>query len=338
MSLELLKEMIIRFREKLRDENEETLIRYNAVLSHFNTYLKKVHNKNLLQANGEDIISWREDLEKTGGKLGYDEKYTGQLYPNSLSTIETKTCALSTFYNFLGRPNLKTNKRLIEANPVDALDNRHHIVKYGRSKKMSFSNFLSILKQVDTSTVVGKRDLAILKGYFLTGRRRREVINLKWGDLNFTSSPPSYKYIGKGRKNFTDELPDDFVKSLFDYLKSRYGESLNNLNKDAYLFTSLSTNSKDINKPLTGGFVWKLIKDLAEKAKKNGANIDVDQITIHGIRHLCAQEVLEQSGDVIEVQRRLNHQSLATTQVYLNTIKSQLNKHASKMADKLNGV
>ena len=66
-------------------------------------------------------------------------------------------------------------------------------------------------------------------------------------------------------------------------------------------------------------------------AKKAG----VCNVTIHSLRHLGAAMFYDASHDIIETMNFLNHQNIATTQIYIRTLHGGEHKHWQKMANQL---
>ena len=146
----------------------------------------------------------------------------------------------------------------------------------------------------------------------------------------------TYTFVRKGEKDTRDELPDSVLEALVDYLVKRYGVNFEDfVHKDSYLFTALDGRGgirqiKDPNHPLTEFSMLRILKRLAKQA-----NIDPDTITVHSLRHLHAESYLEAGASVEEVRARLCHQSLATTQRYVSSMKNEKNRLANKLDEML---
>lgn len=318
--------------------NKNTQKQYKATIDHFTRFLSNTRNCNPLDATGLDVSLWRDDLTRTGGVAGAPPGASTHRYvPQEKASLHTKVAALSAFYRFLQKPGLDGSAPLILHNPVDALHTRTKVEKYGRSKKISRDVLKSILAAIDLSEVKGLRDYALIYGYFITGRRNSEWLSMTWKQLNFNTSPPTYSFIRKGEKDTTDELPETLLNVLISYLIKRWGEDFyRKMQADTYLFTAMPGKGGvrqivDPNHPITQRSMLRILKVYAKKA-----GINPRQITVHSLRHLHAESYLEAGASVEEVRARLCHESLATTQRYVSSMKNEKNRLASKLDGMLN--
>jgi integrase len=313
--------------------NENTRKHYKTVIDQFTRFVVNTSGGTPLDAIGIDVALWREDLIRTGGVAGssYGTKLD-RYYPHEKASIHNKVDILSAFYKFLQKPGLDGSPPLINYNPVKALRSRFKIEKYSSSKKISIESFQKIINQIDRSTIKGSRDYALIYGYFMTGRRNSEWLTLKWGQINFNTDPITYSFTRKGQKLTIDELPEVLLGVVVDYLVQRHGEDFQDkVNEGTYLFTAMPGKGglrqiKDANNPLTERSMLRIVKILARKA-----GIDPKTITVHSLRHLHAEAYLELGASVEEVRARLQHQSLATTQRYVSSMKNEKNRLADKL-------
>jgi len=321
--------------------NKNTRQHYKSVIDQFVYFMHNVRDATPLKAVGVDISLWRDDLFRTGGVASTG--FGGDLRrcaPQARSSIENKTSILSAFFTFLQKPGMDGSAALISSNPVDALHTRFKIEKYGNSKKISMKALKAILNQIDVKTlkrrIEGLRNYTLIYGYFMTGRRNSEWVNLRWGDINFTRNPPTYSFIRKGQKDTVDEMPPEVLEALLIYLKERWGSDYERkLRPDSYLFTAMPGKGgkrqvANDNNPLTERYMLRIIKNLARKA-----GIPASQITVHSLRHLHAESYLKAGASVEEVRARLRHESLATTQRYVSTMQNEKNRLADKLDDML---
>jgi len=317
--------------------NENTKKHYKIVIDQFIKFMSNIRDKTPLDSIGIDVALWREDLIRTGGVAGASiDTNLDRYYPQEKTSIHNKVSIISAFFKFLQKPGLDGSPPLIAYNPVDALQHRFKIEKYSKSKKISIEAFKKILFQIDRNTVHGSRNYALIYGYFMTGRRNKEWLTLRWGQINFNSDPITYTFIRKGQKETIDELPGAVLETLIEYLVKRHGENFQDyIYADTYLFTAMpgkggARQLVDPNNPITEYSMLRILKQLAKKA-----NIDPRTITVHSLRHLHAESYLEAGASVEEVRARLGHQSLATTQRYVSSMKNEKNRLAGKLDEML---
>lgn len=317
--------------------NDNTRDHYRTVIDHFIRFLANVKKITPLDANGIDVSLWRDDLSRTGGVGGAPPGANlDRYFPQERTSVHNKIAILSAFFKFLQKPGMDGSPPIVMYNPVDALHDKIKIEKYGRSKKISRESLRKILNTIDLSTCKGLRDYALIYGYFITGRRNSEWVTLKWGQINHTTTPPTYTFIRKGQLATTDELPNTLYIAIVEYLNFRWGEDFKEkIDDNTYLFTAMpgrggSRQVVDPNNPLDERSMLIIIKDYAKKA-----GLDSKRITVHSLRHLHAESYLEAGASVEEVRARLCHASLATTQRYLSTINNDKNRLASKLDNML---
>jgi site-specific recombinase XerC len=54
------------------------------------------------------------------------------------------------------------------------------------------------------------------------------------------------------------------------------------------------------------------------------------RVNIHQTRHIYARIIFEDSGDLLETQSALDHESQATTRAYVHTVAVKKDKHYDK--------
>jgi integrase len=145
------------------------------------------------------------------------------------------------------------------------------------------------------------QDRIMLLVYFETSARLREVLNLKWSDINLEVAQVQL-WTGKRRGG----REGDWVgvsAHLVDLLRDQKRET----GFKEYVFISPKTGTKFYNRP----------KFFAGLAKRAG----IKRFTAHGIRHLSASQMYHGGANVAYIQRRLRHTSPTTTDRYLHGFK-----------------
>ncbi len=167
-----------------------------------------------------------------------------------------------------------------------------------------------ILSLIDTDTIEGKRDYAILSLLFDAGLRTVEVERANIGDIRFSMGDVVLYLQGKGRLEKDDfvVLSDTTYPPIRDYLRAR-GET----NETAPLFASESNHNK--GERLTTRSIRRIVKNAFR-----AAGFDSDRLTAHSCRHTAITTALENGASIQAVQRMARHKSINTTMIYAHNI------------------
>lgn len=153
------------------------------------------------------------------------------------------------------------------------------------------------------------RDIVILEFLFATGMRVAEVCNLRFCDVDVSSS--EIKIIGKGNKQRIIKLCDSSIKDILkEYLKL-YNDKIK---LNGWLF---------INR-LDSRISEQSVRFMIKKYK-NEAGIQ-KHITPHMFRHSVATLLLEEGVDIRYIQQILGHSNISTTQIYTKVNQKHQNK------------
>lgn len=236
----------------------------------------------------------------------------------SKSTIYARLSALSSFFKYWIKSQEINSRSFTKFNPVEGID-RGKINPYSRLTKIGLENTKKILNQIDRSTLKGKRDYAIILFFIYTGRRRSEVVNLKWEDISQENGKIFYSYKGKGEKDGKREIPLPAWESLNDYLKAS-GRKLTDRSplftatndRGKYLKAYYGKDGKEREEPLSGSA---MAQDFKQYAKKTG--LSGEKVKLHALRYLSVELRRRAGATVEEIQDFLDHSHLNTTQIYL---------------------
>ena len=175
-------------------------------------------------------------------------------------------------------------------------------------------NFLSetdvnkICDAIDTDSILGLRDLAIVELLYSTGLRISELANLKLNNIDF--SQKLIRIIGKGRKERIVVMGEPAQLALKNYLQhADYPKDSN---------TIIFRNQK--KQAMTSRGFQYILELLGKKAGL------AQQLTPHVLRHTFATHMLDHGANLRSVQKLLGHASLSTTQIYTHTTLERLRK------------
>jgi integrase/recombinase XerD len=231
----------------------------------------------------------------------YTKKDAAKLSPR------TQFCRLShirIFYEFLVKSNLCLY------NPAQAIELPK--IPRGLPKDILTPNEVRrILKQPNTSSLIGYRDRTILEVFYSTGIRLSELIDLTVYDANIENNVLRVK--GKGNKERHVPLGKMAGKYLAKYTE-RIRPQLVGENQIIQLFVTKNGNKMA---RATVGLIARIY------SKRAGFN---KKISCHTFRHCFATHLLEKGADVRYVQELLGHASIITTQIYTHIAIGRLKK------------
>ncbi|GAB4443783.1 MAG: tyrosine recombinase [Anaerolineae bacterium] len=210
------------------------------------------------------------------------------------STVARKIAAVKSFFSYLHYT------RAIRANPAAQLDSPK--VQKNLPKALSADDIARLLSApTRASGPKAIRDRAILELLYATGMRVTELVSLAVDDLDLEQGTVTcHSAAGQRRKM---PIGDGAMETLANYITS--GRAL--LVKDA-AERALFVNHR--GQKLTRQGLWLIIKGYAQEA-----NLEVE-VTPYILRHSFAAHLLHSGADLHEVQERLGHANISTTQVY----------------------
>ncbi|WP_163101496.1 tyrosine recombinase XerC [Peribacillus alkalitolerans] len=233
--------------------------------------------------------------------------YLTHLYDKQLSkrTISRKTSCLRSFYKFLMR------EKLTAENPFKSVSlpkKDHKLPKFLYEEEIEV-----MLKAIDSTTELGKRDLALVELLYATGIRVGECVGIQLGDLDF--SLETILVHGKGKKDRYVPFGNKAKHALLDYINISRNKLVGKLDSDhGKLFVNFR------GAPLTARGVRYVLSSMIETASVQG------NIHPHVLRHTFATHLLNNGADLRSVQELLGHSEISSTQIYTHVTKEQLKK------------
>lgn len=157
------------------------------------------------------------------------------------------------------------------------------------------------------------RNHAMFSMFILAGLRRKELIQLKYTDVDLENLTIFVRQ-GKGNKDRIIPMSYTLAQTLKRYIDDR-----KRLKKTCpEFFASLNRNV---------GFTTDGLKHLVIKLRK-ASNIG---FTIHKLRHTFATLMMEGGCDIYSLSRMMGHSDIKTTTIYLSAttehLRSQITKH-----------
>ena len=162
----------------------------------------------------------------------------------------------------------------------------------------------ALLAAPDISTWSGRRDHAFMLTAVQTGFRLSEMTGLKRDDF-FEFNGQHLRIVGKGRKTRCTPLTANTRKVLKRWLQEPPRGSQN------VLFPSAKGNRLGVDG------VQYLLNKHRDTASKQCPSLKDKRVTVHCLRHTAAMDLLQAGIDQSIIALWLGHESIETTQIYL---------------------
>jgi integrase/recombinase XerD len=240
---------------------------------------------------------------------------------NQVSTRNVRLSAVRSFFRFVGvhyPEHLMLAQRILSA-PLKRTTSRE-------IQHLELSEIQAILRDIDRSTLTGRRDYVLLSFMFNTGARVGEVVGLEASDLAL-DAPPSVRLRGKGRKERSCPLWAETAQALRAYLRER--------NVASHEARNVFLNHRC--QPLTRFGVRWILQKRVRKTAENMNSLNAKRLHPHSVRHSTAVHLLRSGVDLSTIANWLGHVSINTTNKYLTLDLETKRQALDKSAPALSG-
>ena len=299
----LLKDFFETYLPKERGVSNHTIRSYSATFQSLYAFFKdnkgiranKLFVKDLSRRSINDYLNWLE-MEK-GNK------------------VPTRNSRLASVKAFCHYAQYKDFKNLARWQDILSIKSKKADMPY-----MSFltqEGMKTLLSEVPTDTIQGRRHLAILAFLYDTGARANELISFSAHNLNLTK-PYHVILSGKGRKKRIVPIHEKLVLILKAYMKDANIE-LNNISKQPLFVNAYG-------RKLTSAGLTHIIMMYADKVRENFPALMPERLSPHSFRHSKATHLLQAGMNIIYVRDFLGHSSVKTTETYVRMDSEQKRK------------
>ena len=290
-----------------QDELIEKFLDYISVEKNYSEYTISNYKN--------DIIEFKDYLERE--KFGTLDKievnnaaryYLSYLNGKKLRTrsVARKMSSLRSFYRFL------INEGIVEVNIFSEISSPK--LEKILPKFLYEEEINEMFNCINTDTLLGKRDYAILEFMYGTGVRVSELCSIEIDDIDYVNK--QVIVLGKGNKERYLPLHDLIIDALEIYVNEARLE-LQIRNKKS-ISNKLFLNHH--GSELTPRGVRVILENIVKKTSDNF------HISPHMLRHSFASSMLNAGADLVTVQELLGHENLSTTQIYTHISKEQIKK------------
>ncbi|WP_122867795.1 tyrosine-type recombinase/integrase [Campylobacter showae] len=259
-------------------EYYELILSSSTLRSDIATYNKHFKDdlglKNVNEINFIDVQKFCNDLIKKDYKI---------------KTVKNILAKLKVIFK------LALKLEIINKNPCNFIE----LPKFDNKRYFDYS--VSIQKKFIKAISENKEPSADIFFFLLHGRRKNEVLSLKFSDINFKTRTYTIPFkINKAKRDMSYKMSDE----LYNRLYRRYIEAKKQNKLNGYVFVNPITNDKyqDLRKS------WNSL------LKRN----NLPRIRLHDIRHLIGTYSINYLKIPIEqVSFTLGHTNIITTQKYI---------------------
>jgi integrase/recombinase XerD len=181
--------------------------------------------------------------------------------------------------------------------------------------RRSLPDFLTVeevdrlLRQPDTSSVIGLRDRAMIEVMYSCGLRVSELCGLRVTDLQ--QEEGCVRCIGKGNKERLVPVGRQALDAVERYLRESRPKLLGE-QSSPHLFLGQTGNAVD------RVAFWQRLRDYGRQAGLRKS------LKPHLLRHSFATHLLDRGADLRSVQIMLGHSDISTTQIYTHVVEERL--------------
>jgi len=299
---QLLKDFLDHLRLN-RNASRHTVTAYENDLSQFLQFVAGGQSKKLDAVTPADI-----DVSAIRGFLA--ELHRHRI---SASSSARKLSALRTFIKYLKREDLVDG----DASALVPAPKRGETIP----AHLTVDEMSRLLEMPDESSLLGRRDRAILELFYASGLRLSELVGLGLEDIDV--SRRMVRVLGKGRKERLVPFNTAAADALRAWLKDRAGMSALAMSGQRAKGKGQRTTSAPLflnyrGERLSTRSVDRLVRRyVAQCGAKFG-------ISPHALRHSFATHLLSRGADLRAIQELLGHARLSTTQRYTHVNAAQL--------------
>ncbi len=301
-----------------RSQSQATIISYTGILRRF--FEGRGNPDKVTRA---DVSTYLQQPCVSNGKQGQ---------PAAVATINGRVSAIRTFYDYasaytVAGPDGEPILLFQRANPTAGIRHGQPAVHH---KSLSLQEVKRFFDCMDPSDVIQARDRAIYWCYLLTCRRKSELANLRWGDIEYglitdedgsTREGYLFHFRGKGRQAILDsqELPEKCMEEIKHYLE--LSQRWETIKPEDPIFAALPNQHGPSNvkpgelRPLDASTIAKRLKHYAAQC-----GIDPNKFSLHSLRHTGAFLRKISGEDLFAISRALRHKSLDMTRRYLEEL------------------
>lgn len=269
------------FTAQIRNPNTRTA--YHQAVRNFFGWVESCGLDQLASIKPIHVAAWVEQLGH-----GY-----------AIPTVKLKLTAVTMLFDWL------VVKQVVATNPAKSVRSPRYSIQSGLTPVLSAQEARILLDSIDTSTVIGRRDKALISLMLYTFVRVGAALAIRLKDVSVRQHRLWVRLLEKGGK--VHEMPCHH--ELEDNLRA-YCLDLEFQPPDSYLFRSINRSGRPTTSRLYPANAYQRVQLHARHA-----GIE-NHITSHSFRATGITTYLSNKGSLEQAAKMANHSSTRTTQLY----------------------
>ncbi len=223
-------------------------------------------------------------------------------HPGAVPTKKLHLAALRAFFDCL------VTRHVVVLNPAAAVRGERYCAAEGLTPEITPAQARRLLASVDTATLPGLRDRALLACLVYTAARAGAVAGLRRRDLADDGTQSVLRFAEKGGRVRLIPVRHDLEQLLLDYLAAAGPAAAAG---DAPLFQTLAgRRGHPTGRAMTGVDVWRVVKRRLQSAGLPA------RLSPHSFRVCAVTDLLSQGVPLEDVQYLAGHADPRTTRLY----------------------
>jgi len=280
---------------------------HNARFAFEEFFHAKIRNAHTRRAYRRSVLRFLEWCELRNRQLQQVSPADVGIYLDELPLcIASKKQVLAGLRHFFDG---MVTRHAIALNPALSVRGERYQVVEGKTPEITIKQARKLLASIDTNTVVGLRDKAIISILVYTASRVGAVAALQVRDLYDVGDQYCLHFIDKGGKSREIPVRHDLQQLLRNYLHST-GLQLGTHSDRALFVTTIRRTGVLSDRSMTAGDMGRMIK---RRMKACGLPL---RLSPHSFRVTTITDLLSQGVPLEDVQNLAGHADPRTTRLY----------------------
>lgn len=282
----------------------------------FRTYLEVLAR--FVREAGDPLEASREEVEAFLARDRRGRHGREAARAHAAATVVTERAALRRYYAWARR------ERLVAEEPTEGVG-APRVRPYRDIRALSAEEARHLLEAIPLCATLPQGAVPALRlrtlclWWLVTGRRHREVLSLRWEDVDLEVG--SYVYEGKGGKGERRDLPTELAQATWAWARATQAERL----PQQPLFPGRWSD-----RPVSPHLIRSQLRQVARRA-----GLGELPRPVHTLRHTSARLRRSLGASLEDIQAALDHTSLATTSLYLRRLEGIRDPYGTQLASLL---